>query len=1540
MKNAVNRAFMAKKKYIVLGLLMTFALSVSARMYPKGDVIFVNVQQSDAIGNWAKDNAKLFVYFYQGSNSSNNAWVSLSPIRSGSTMYYGKMPSGKAPWFDKAQIKRQSPSGAAWNESVVMDIPDDKRWNCIVNFNDAGNRWKLYTPDVSSLSTFIASETAEVISVCDSAAGNPISLRPKLKIIGGEKVGYLYENVYGYAWYKSVNGITWVGEKSYAGNYRNAGQENVEDKDLFETLPKPIPAGGIYYYLFSTLTEGCRLVHVLPNATDCELDCEITAFETAISAVNADDNTYTLDGMVAFGKPNGNLIIECDGKSIVIASDTIHSPQSFSLHGVPAATTDGKKTKAYAYFTGNTTACRDSVTVDVPNATKAIDKVTMDSLTGKQFVLTPLNIESSNKYVWLMKNEATGQLDTLHGASQVLTLDAFSVDTALTLVYKEYYPAAGNMDDMMDNGGYEDNESEFNYGTKGEKSTISEYNYWGYYEQTENTQINFYTDTCPTCINPAKLQDNGFAVVRNSNNFYPTYAKVKALEGSNFGLFDAVSGKRGGNKRAWEATTAKNSKLKLKKGTTYVLSFWAANINNYGEMDNAAKFRFYIEDITDINNPVRLDSSQMLDLSQPEYHNNLWHQCSKTFTAKKDYNNVRISVVNKNLDSLHIGNDFALDDIQFHPISSVSKVVKSQQEFKVYAHEPKIDAFTATVQPVDCDETDYTIAMHVEYQNNPSGQLFIRDATRDTIYKYDLPAMGAFDTPYTFDRTIVIKTKEPMHTWEAYFENWPAAKKSVVTDIPGFPKVDTLNIAFSEPSCGDLTTTLTFDLKYTYQQGQLHYTITELSGDSTAATTVSPTEQTLAGLRFNNIPADGKVRHLHVWWDGPNSCDTTYTLPAVPFSPVIDNVTIVSSVPDTVSCSTTSYTIDVAVKTHYDPTGLGKNIVLHYDNGNEQKDTTVLAAAQTTTISGLTLFNIDDTVGMKTIYAELAGYSPVCPDSVKYKAPVHAHIHPFDVTVGETACGVTNYTLSGTIPFDKADGNLVVQLDAAHSQTIPVAAGSKSANFSLSGIDSIGTNIQLKAWFTNSAGAACEVLSNPFDAPSIPRRDIFNIAFSEPTCTDKKTSLTFDLNYTYQQGRLHYTIVELTGDSTVVTTASQTEQTLSGLRFDSIPADGKVRHLHVWWDGANSCDTTYTLPAVPYSPVIAKVDTNNVPKTVLCDAQDYPINVIVRTPYDATGKNIVLSYEGNTTTVAATGTETTVPLTLTTIGGANLTIDAAYEGAACPASASITFATPARISCNKLDTTICDKQTVTWMGHTYSGHVGLTDTITNPENVYDTLLLTVVAIPHLTIAPIAMTCNEEVAIRFPYSDPIGDPDSCTIVIGGQNYPLTMDGATDELVLNINPMLKPGDYVGSLTVGRAGVSCTSDTTVSIRIAIANQMFVKWNDVIFISNKGNLYTAYQWYKDGVEMPGETQQRLYDPTGLQGTTAEYYCRMLRNDGKYIYTCPQAFDDIQRSADQSTDTQSQQQIISTFRVSPHVYIIRIQTGDRVETKKIMRYE
>lgn len=129
----------------------------------------------------------------------------------------------------------------------------------------------------------------------------------------------------------------------------------------------------------------------------------------------------------------------------------------------------------------------------------------------------------------------------------------------------------------------------------------------------------------------------------------------------------------------------------------------------------------------------------MLDLSKNEFRNNLWHQCSQIFTADEDCDDVTISVVNLNNRPLTIGNDFGLDDIQFHPISSVSLIVKSYQEFQVYAHEPKVDAFTALVVPIDCDGApNYTVKMHVEYQN-PDGDLTIHDKTTDTYYTYTLP---------------------------------------------------------------------------------------------------------------------------------------------------------------------------------------------------------------------------------------------------------------------------------------------------------------------------------------------------------------------------------------------------------------------------------------------------------------------------------------------------------------------------------------------------------------------------------------------------------------------------------------------------------------------------------------------------------------------------------------------------------------------------------------------------------------------------------
>ena len=941
---------MKTTRYIVLALLASLALSLNARDFVNGEKIYVNTQQE---WNWTNDNANLFLYLFGG--TSGEKWLKLSQV-TGAHYVATFTANGN---YAKVIVVRKSNTDAnanwnnVWNQTCDLTIPESKDRNYLKQFwpkdgdcpADPYSDWKVYAPAATAIGTqesiVNSGVTIEEVHVCPAAAGEPYSLKVKLN---NSKTDYVYDDVCAHAWYRSVEGTGWWSVDGFAGTVRD--QEY--NKDTITQMSNAW-VGVLYFYLHSNVPSGRRLIKIIPDGQNCELDCSITSFETAISAVNADDNTYTLDGMVAFGEACGALFIECDGKTDTILSPV--SPQSFSLTNLPAATVDGQTTTATAYFAyGLQTA---TITFTVPNAKQAMETVEKDLLTGESWTITPQDADPNNDFVWIVNGvEYTKE----GGQAQTFIVDPFSTDAEQTYIYKEFYPISGTMEDMMSNGSYENTSG---YGSYGSTSTISDYDFWGYFDQTSGTQINFYDNST---LNPSGLADNGFAVVRNSHNFAQSFATVKARKGNNFALFDAKSGTTGGNKRAWYAKTANNPNLKLKKGTTYVLSFWAANINNYGEMDNAARFLFRIE----YNGHVW--ESRVLDLGSDEFRNNIWHQCSQTFYADEDCDNVTISVVNLNTNTLNIGNDFALDDIQFHAISSVSRVVKSQQQFVVKAHEPKIDAFTATVQPVACDGTNYTIAMHVEYQN-PSGQIIIKDNTTGTEYPYDVPSV-AYDTPASLDKTITISTNEPTHSWEAYFSEWPTAKKTASTVIPGFPTIEAKNFTFSDPACDELTTTLSFSLDYTYQQGTLSYWVDGLSAQTASFEALQKDSKTLS-LTFANIPADGKSTHvLHVSFDGANSCSEDYNLPAVPFSPVINSVAI-SGVPATVLCSATSYTATVTITTPYDATG--RNIVLTYDDNGAASQT--ISATGTSTTATLTLHTIDGAA--QTVSAAYEA-SPTC----------------------------------------------------------------------------------------------------------------------------------------------------------------------------------------------------------------------------------------------------------------------------------------------------------------------------------------------------------------------------------------------------------------------------------------------------------------------------------------------------------------------------------------------------------------------------------
>ena len=661
---------MRGKRYIVLAALFTFiAMSVQARMFEQGEKIYVNADQTfhDGCFNWANDNAKISLYLWKKSVTGSEQWVTLS-VETGA-LFSGDVPAGD---FDRCIIVRGSQAASwtgKWNQTGNLTIPDVPDRNYISKFwegtGDASADWLTYSPAVDKIGAFVASTTEEAMKVCQNALGYSYTLHPKLK---ADKSDYDYENVACHSWYVSTDKSTWSSVDGLAGL-----RDGEQHKDTFYILPNTLPSNVIYFYLYSSKQAGRRLLKITPDAADCDYDCMITSFEVACSEVNANDTTYTLDGMIAFGEANGDLVVTCEGQSTTISG--AKSPQIFSIPGLRAATSTGKTTVAEAKFTGNT-ACTATATVNIPNATQGIVFTHIDQWFGETKALNPSGANYANEHKWYINGEEKPEMQ---GAQVSIDFDEPNV-TRYT--YREFNPPIGTMDDLMNNGNYESDDASV-YGTKWQKSVISDYEFWGKYPETGTTQINFYSDTVGTgCVNPNKRNSNGFAVVKNANNFYSTFAKLTAREGEYFALFDAASDGVEG-KKAWYTNTTISPSLKLQKGTTYLFSFWAANINNYGEMDNAAKLQFQIE-----YNGKTKKLGRVLDLGSAEFRNNRWHQCSATFLADADATNVTISVVNLNTNKLFVGNDFALDDIQFRAVSSATRSVRIQQVFEVETHDP------------------------------------------------------------------------------------------------------------------------------------------------------------------------------------------------------------------------------------------------------------------------------------------------------------------------------------------------------------------------------------------------------------------------------------------------------------------------------------------------------------------------------------------------------------------------------------------------------------------------------------------------------------------------------------------------------------------------------------------------------------------------------------------------------------------------------------------------------------------------------------
>ena len=950
------------KRYLLIALLACLTLSVSARKFDKGERLYINMEAKsvkDAGGDlssgwYSTTNNYNYAYFFKG---GSGAWSTQVKQYVG-TCWYVEAPDGD---WDNVILTRHNSANPSWDTKITQtgnisfyykdgDKTKMRDQNYIQNFyygdgKDQAN-WEYVAPAPSgNPSTWTL--TCEDEQICTSAAGTKYNLQAK---------NYDYDNTYAHAWFKYESG-KWT---------RIQGDEwrtNEGDKTCEVTL------GGVnsdvYYFLQCSRPSMCRLLRIRINQ-NCEEGapgaCKITSFVGVASDANVTDSTTVINGVVAFDdkKNAGKLQIWCEGvDTVTIENKDIQTPQEFKLKGFDAST--AKTYKLYAKFlSGEGCDATCQVTVTPPSAAPTTHTTTgtADDLRLRRFTEEDVKLTPDNKDSKYFRWTNTHDDDTITGEFPEERAHIFTAPAEEMKI--DYYflgtndppEAEGN---LISNGDFETNDK-----------LESKYTYWG------KDQKNYY-DTHHDA-------SGGYALTQNSHDFYHTYNTVKAHKGNYFGLFDSKITDKIDDQAAWIARSgANNTKLKVHAGVSYLFSFWVANINSFDQMNNGARLQFQISynggsTWNDLGGEINLGN----------YKDNRWHGLSSIATPTVSSENVVLRVVNKNTSSINIGNDFGLDDIRFEAITANSKNAAAFEKFPVTFLKCVINGATfEQKQPVGCGtdsaDVEYTITFV-----HPRGDLYIYEGTKELAH---IPHSKIGDETTSYKGVLkdqALDAKE--HVLTVYFDD-----DHVKTDAPttytylakAIPVLNLVKLTWGEIGCKDSTVTLTAELNYTNQNGELTANV-----DGKPANKVNYTSESNDNLPLTlvipNVHADGLGGHiLNVKFAGSHGCEIKdLVIPeAAPYSPVIDKVTI-SGVTPTVVCGTEEYVLQIDVKPHFAPVPADRKIVLTYDSAGTAKTSKELVL--TDFPYDLTLYNIG--TGTQTISAAFA-LTPDCKTDAQYTAP-------------------------------------------------------------------------------------------------------------------------------------------------------------------------------------------------------------------------------------------------------------------------------------------------------------------------------------------------------------------------------------------------------------------------------------------------------------------------------------------------------------------------------------------------------------------------
>ncbi|MBQ9426098.1 MAG: hypothetical protein IJU36_00525, partial [Paludibacteraceae bacterium] len=894
-------------KYSVLGVLLTCTLALQARVFEKGERLYFNGKPSDAswwmdhTGNTSDpDYTRLWAYFYNG---GSHKWIEAQKY--GTTNFYVEETAAND-WSHviltrhRGWVNEPAFDANCLNQTGDINL-NVSTGNYMQNFYYGGSHeeanWWVVAPSPSGNP---AGWTLpyEDEQICTSAAGTLYILAPK---------NYNYDNSKNHAWFE-YSGGSWT--RLDGDEFRSS--EGLQDFNV--TLGAAY--SDTYYFLQAGKPSACRLIRVRLNR-DCsdgaEGACKITSFVGVASEANVTDQTCAINGVVAFDdkKNAGDLMIWCDGvDTVVIPNASIEIPQTFKLKGFGAASITSYTLNAK--FLDGTSDCEAScvVTVQPPTApvtthttTQTIGDLSLTRFTEEDITLTPTN-QTSTYFQWT--NSANDdkftdvRIRTFTGPTEAQDIDYVYLAT------QDPPEPAGN---LIENGDLEYN-GDF----------ASEYDYWGI-DQTE------YYGSHPGA-------SGGYSITPNSQTFSSTYIKVTPHKGTYFGLFDSKATGNVEDQVAWIATTATNPKLKVEAGVSYLFSFWVANINNFGEMNNGARLQFQIS----YNGGTTWNNlGSTINLS--DYRDNRWHGISSIATPTVTSNNVAIRVINLNASLQNRGNDFALDDIEFAAVTANTAHIAAFERFPVKYLKCEITGATfEQKQPVGCGATvadvDYTITFA-----HPRGDLYIYEGT--TLLAH-IPHATVADETTSYTGVIADQPLDNAdHVLTVYFED-----ALVRTDAPttysynakAVPAISVKSLTWTPlPDCDNTTATLTAVISYTNQNGTLTANVDGGTAVSETYTIESDDEKDVT-LVIPGVVADGKTGHkLNVNFSGSHGCSIiNHDISAA--APYMPSVTV--SAPDIQPYACGDATYDVKVSATFTNGQLHDIIFKDWKTGTEVHEAT------------------------------------------------------------------------------------------------------------------------------------------------------------------------------------------------------------------------------------------------------------------------------------------------------------------------------------------------------------------------------------------------------------------------------------------------------------------------------------------------------------------------------------------------------------------------------------------------------------------------